>query len=59
MSAYPGVEYFNVTDDNGRIVLAPVPLDNASAVRPKLADLGIAKQDMIDVISWARSVPDD
>lgn len=55
LSAYPGTEYFNVTDDSGRIVLAPVPLDNASTVRSKLADLGITDQDIADAISWARS----
>ncbi|MCY3853541.1 MAG: AbrB/MazE/SpoVT family DNA-binding domain-containing protein [Gammaproteobacteria bacterium] len=55
LSAYPGTEYFNVTDDNGRIVLAPVRLNRADVVRSKLADLGITEKDVTDAVSWARS----
>lgn len=55
--AYPGVEYFSVTDDNGRIVLAPVPFDDADTVRSKLADLGITDQDIADAVSWSRLEP--
>lgn len=55
LSAYPGAEYFDVTDENGRIVLIPVHLSRADAVRSKLADLGISKKDVAEAISWARS----
>ena len=57
LSSYPGVEYFSVTDDNGRIVLTPVPFDNADTVRSKLADLGITGQDIADAVSWSRFGP--
>lgn len=55
LSSYPDTEYFNVTDDDGRIVLSPVHLNRADAVRSKLADLGITEKDVADAISWARS----
>lgn len=55
LSAYPGAEYFNVTDENGRIVLVPAHLNRADAVRSKLADLGISEKDVAEAISWARS----
>lgn len=55
LSSYPDTEYFHVTDDDGRIVLAPVPLDNAATVRSKLVNLGITDQDIADAVSWARS----
>ncbi len=55
LSSYPDAEYFNVTDDDGRIVLSPVHLNRADAVRAKLADLGITEKDVADAVSWARS----
>lgn len=55
LSAYPGAEYFDVTDENGRIVLIPVHLNCADAVRSKLADLGITKKDVAGAVSWVRS----
>jgi hypothetical protein len=49
-----GTEYFDVTEDNGRIVLTPVRLNKAGAVRAKLADLGINEDDLSDAVEWAR-----
>ena len=47
-------QYFDVTEDNGRIVLTPVRLNRADAVRAKLADLGMAEDDVSGAVAWAR-----
>ena len=46
--------YFDVTSENGRIVLTPVRINRADAVRAKLAELGITKKDAADALSWVR-----
>lgn len=51
---FPGSEYFDVTNENGRIVLTPVRLTRAGAVRAKLAELGISKDDVAEAVAWAR-----
>jgi len=47
-------DYFDVTVNNGRIILTPVRVQQAQAVRDKLAQLGITEQDVTDAIAWAR-----
>ena len=54
VSGFPGIEYFEVTGENGRIVLTPVRLTRADAVRSKLAELGMTEADVIDAVAWAR-----
>lgn len=54
VSRFPAVEYFDVMEENGRIVLVPVRPGQADAVRSKLAELGITPQDAEDAIAWAR-----
>ena len=54
LSFCQGTEYFDVSEDNGRIVLTPVRLNKADAVRSKLADLGISENDLTDAVNWAR-----
>ena len=49
-----GAEYLEVTKENGRIVLTPVRIVRAAAVRAKLADLGLSETDITDAVSWAR-----
>ncbi len=51
---FQGSEYFDVTKENGRIVLTPVRLTRAGAVRAKLAELGISKADVAEAVVWAR-----
>lgn len=51
---FQGSEYFDVTNENGRIVLTPVRLTRAVAVRAKLADLGISEADVAEAVAWAR-----
>ena len=53
-SAFQGTEYFDVTNENGRIVLTPVHLNRAAAVRKKLADLGLSEADVAEAVAWAR-----
>lgn len=49
--------YFDVTSENGRIVLTPVRINRADAVRAKLADLGITEKDAADAMLWVRGNP--
>jgi hypothetical protein len=54
LSSCRGTEYFDVTEERGRIVLTPVRINRADAVRAKLADLGLAENDVAAAVSWAR-----
>ena len=47
-------EYYDVSTDNGRIVLTPVRLQQADAVRAKLSALGIDENDIQDAVAWSR-----
>jgi len=51
---FPEVEHFEVSVENGRIVLAPVLPGGAEAVREKLTSLGISEDDVTEAIRWAR-----
>lgn len=51
---YRGTEYFDVVSENGRIVLTPIRLNRADAVRAKLADMGLSEADVADAVAWAR-----
>lgn len=53
-SVFGGIEYFDVTKENGRIVLTPVHVSPADAVREKLAERGITETDVADAIAWVR-----
>ena len=48
-------DYFDVTTENGRIVLTPIRLNRADGVRAKLAELGLSESDVSDAVNWARS----
>lgn len=54
-AAVEAAEYFDVTAENGRIVLAPVRVSRADGVRAKLAELGLTEADVKDAVGWARS----
>ena len=53
ISRFPTVEYFDVREENGRIVLAPVKASRAKAVREKLQALGITPADVEKAVTWA------
>jgi hypothetical protein len=54
VASYPGVDYFDVRDEDGRIVLIPLRPDRADQVRAKLEQLGIDEEDIDSAIDWAR-----
>ena len=47
-------EYFEVTVEGQQIILTPVKIQRADAVRAKLAELGINDTDVADAVDWAR-----
>ena len=54
VAAVGEAEYFDVDVDNGRVVLTPVRIQRAGAVRAKLAELGITEDDVGEAVDWAR-----
>ena len=47
-------EYFDVQTRDGQIILTPVRIQRADAVRAKLAELDLQEQDIADAVAWAR-----
>ena len=47
-------EYFEVEAKDGQIILTPVRIQRADAVRAKLAALDLTEQDVTDAVVWAR-----
>jgi len=47
-------EYFDVKAKDGQIVLTPVRIQRADAVRAKLAELDLKEQDIADAVGWGR-----
>ena len=47
--------YYDIRAKDGQIILTPVRIQRADAVRAKLAELEISEQDMEDAVTWARS----
>lgn len=54
VSRFPGVDYYEVTADDDRIVLRPVRTGSAEAVWKKLESLGIKESDVEYAVRWAR-----
>jgi hypothetical protein len=52
--AVPASDYFEVHVEHGKIVLTPVRIQRADAVRAKLAELDLGEQDITQAITWAR-----
>jgi len=48
-------EYFDVQAKDGQIILTPVRIQRADAVRAKLAQLNLQEQDIADAVAWARA----
>ena len=49
-----GVEYLDIEERDGCLVLTPVPRTAADKVRAKLARRGITQKDIDDAVKWAR-----
>lgn len=47
-------DYFEVTVDDGRLVLTPARLSRTGAIRRKLQELGITEADVDRAVRWAR-----
>ena len=47
-------EYFDVKVEGGQIILTPVKIQRADAVRSKLAALDLSEQNIKDAVAWAR-----
>jgi bifunctional DNA-binding transcriptional regulator/antitoxin component of YhaV-PrlF toxin-antitoxin module len=47
-------DYFDVSVEDGRIILTPVKIQQAQAVRDKLEQLGISERDIADAVQWSR-----
>jgi len=54
IAAIGSAEYFDVTEESGRIVLTPVRINRADVVRAKLKQLHISDSDLADAVAWAR-----
>ena len=55
VSQFPSIEYFDISTEDGRLVLTPVRLQSANKVRDKLNELGINQEDINKAIKWSRS----
>jgi hypothetical protein len=51
---FPGVDYFDVLEEGGKIILLPVRPNQAENVRQRLAEMGLGDQDVKDAVAWAR-----
>ena len=47
-------QYFEVEARDGQIVLTPVRIQRADAVRAKLAELGLSEKDIAAAVDWSR-----
>lgn len=56
-NAVGATEYFEVEVRDGQIILTPVRIQRADAVRAKLAELAVEEQDIADAVIWARQTP--
>ncbi len=52
--AVGATDYFDVDIRDGVIVLTPVRIQRADAVRAKLAELNLGESDIDDAVAWAR-----
>ena len=52
--AVGATEYFDVEIRNGQIILTPVRIQRADAVRAKLVELKLSEEDIADAVTWAR-----
>ena len=53
-NALGAVDYFEVKAQGGQIILTPVRIQRADAVRAKLAELDLVEYDVADAVAWAR-----
>ena len=54
LDSFPDADCFEVTVENGRIVLTPYEITTIEGVWAKIAALGITEDDVADAVEWAR-----
>ena len=58
VSSFPGIDLFDAAVEENRIVLTPVKVTPVAAslneIREKMKKLGIAPQDVVEAVKWAR-----
>ncbi len=54
VEATGAADYYEVSTENGRIILTPLRIQRAYSVRSKFAQLGITPDDVKDAVAWAR-----
>ena len=54
VSRFAAVDYFDVTTDGRSITLLPLAPSRSEEVRNRLAELGIAEEDVAKSVRWAR-----
>ena len=54
VAGFEDIEYFEISQQDGRIILEPVQINQADKVREKLNALGIKEGDLEDAIQYAR-----
>lgn len=52
--AVGATDYFEVETRNGQIILTPVRIQRADAVRAKLTELKLSQQDIAAAVTWVR-----
>lgn len=55
VEASGGSEYFDIEVRAGQLILTPVRIQRANAVRAKLDALALSDSDLADAVSWARN----
>lgn len=59
VARFPGIDYFEVSIEDNRIVLSPVQMKSAvislDSIREKIEKLGVSDQDVKEAIRRARS----
>ena len=55
VTALPHSDYFEIEVRSGQLVLTPVRIQRADAVRAKLAELELESTDIKQAVAWARS----
>ena len=55
VEAAGNAEYFEVEAKAGQLVLTPVRMQRADAVRAKLAELDLKESDLAAALAWARN----
>jgi hypothetical protein len=56
IAGFEDIEYFEISQQDGRIILEPVQINQADKVREKLNALGIKERDLEDAIQYVRKL---